>query len=153
MFFLRKKKPVHTITERLIWGKVFGFLVGAICFLSLPSLSPEMSLFTGFGVWLWYTLFGGIIALLCIFEKHPIFKFRLYPLLRGFSVGAGLNLVLGFLIYNDIAVAFSFLQAPFEVMVFGPLLLIMVEGGLWGMILDFVLTKWLGEGKDLLKKL
>ncbi len=153
MFFIKKKKPVRSLTERIVWGKIFGFLIGAIAFLSLPALSPQMNLLTGFGIWLWYTMFGAVIAFMGIYREHPILGLPMPALLRGALVGAGLNLVLALLIYDDISTAFEFMSGTYVAITGAPVFLLMVEGAVWGMILDFVLTKWLGEGKDLVKKL
>lgn len=152
MFWIKKKKPTRSLTERIVWGKTFGFFIGMIAFLSLPALSPEMNLVTGFAIWLWYVLFGAIIGFMGLFEKHPVLKFRMPPIFRGALVGAGLNLILGLFIYQDISLAFSFVNHP-QFLAAGPILLVMVEGAAWGMILDFVLSRWLGEGKNLVKKL
>lgn len=150
----KKSKRIRptSLTLRIMLGKLFGAGIGAIVFLSLPALQPDMDIVLRFGVWGWYILFGAVIAFAGIYTKHPLLNFPLPPLLRGALIGFGLNLILGCLLHGDMIEAFAD-YSDFHFAQSMPVLQMAIEGLIWGALIDMLLTRYAGQGKDLVKKL
>ncbi len=152
MWSFKKKKQKASIMKRLLAGKLLGLIIGAVIFMAIPALAPESDLILRFGVWGWYVLLGSVIALCGIFVEYPWLKFRLAPLFRGAMIGFFLNLILGLLIHDEIVAAF--VDYPnFVISYTYPVVQVALEGLIWGAFIDWICTRFGGEGKDLVKEL
>jgi len=140
------KKP--SIVTRIFIGKSIGLLIGLIAFFMIPTMMPEASPLLHWGVLLWYITFGAIIGLFGLLDWHPILKFKLQWWMRGIILGGWLNFVLTFFAHepmkNLLDTLFglnSTLDTP---------LLFVLEGMLFGSLIDYAATQLGGEGKDCL---
>ena len=147
----KRTRPV-SLTLRISLGKLFGAGIGGVVFFSLASLQGDIDPALRFGMWGWYIMFGAIIGFMGLYTKHPIFNFPLPSVLRGAVVGFGLNLILGCLVHVDMMQAFSS-YSDFHFANTMPIVQLAIEGLIWGALIDGLLTKYAGEGKDLVKKL
>jgi hypothetical protein len=143
---------IDPLTFRIGLGKLLGGLIGVAVFFSLPSLQADIDPALRFGMLGWYIIFGAIIGFAGIYEKCPVFGFKFPTLLRGAVLGFGLNIVLGCLVHDNMIQAFS-KYSEFQFSNSIPVLQIAIEGLIWGTLLDFILTRYAGQGKELLKNL
>ncbi len=126
-----------------------GASIAALIGLLLASYyNIEMTVFTKWGFFLWYGTFGGIIASMGFVVVHPIFPKNktLRSIIRGLIIGAWMNFILVFFAYdtiNQIAQSFDCLQGQ------SPFVLFVLEGMLFGAVLDYLGTRFGGEGKEL----
>ena len=92
------------ILKRVGIAKMIGLIIGLAAFLIMPSIWPSESMWLRVGILMWYTTFGAMIGVLGLFDKHPLFKFRMPFWFRGPIFGAWLNLVLAFLMHDKLVV-------------------------------------------------
>lgn len=138
------EKP--SLMTRIIVGKSAGFIIGLAGFLFLPHFLPEADWLIRWGLLLWYTTFGAIIALIGVFTYHPILKVPMPWWISSPLMGAWLNFVIVFFSYDTMAAMMtsvfgdaSSLSSPFW---------FAAEGAIVGLIIGFVATRFGGEGAD-----
>jgi hypothetical protein len=143
---MKTKLIFSRFVRRIIVAKTLGFLFGLIAFLFLPCIIPDDCRLC-WGVFLWYTTFGGIIGLMGIINQHPLWpKFRINAFFRGIFIGAWLNFVLVFFAYEKLELVLS--RVDFMGMT-SPWWFVL-EGAILGLIIDLLATKYGGEGKKIL---
>lgn len=133
------------VMKRIAVGKLVGFIIGLLGFFLLPYIYPETSSMLKWGVLFWYTTFGAIIAAFGVFTYHPVLKISMPWWFRGPFIGAWLNLVLTFFAYQQfeqIMLAVfgegGVMQSPFW---------FVLEGAIFGWLIDYLATKCGGEGE------
>ena len=137
----------HSITGRIVIGKIIGFIIGIVVMLSLPLFDiPVMSMF-GFASLLMFVLMGILTAFMGIFDYHPIFNFKLQWWLRGPIIGATFMLMYVLFTYDTIEIimqspslSWMGLTSPFWA----------ISDGLFlGAFMDFIETRMAWEWKNL----
>ena len=135
-----------SLMTRIATGKTVGLLVGIIGFFAMPLVMPDAGLMLRWGILLWYTTFGAIIGTLGVFNWHPILKLSMPWWFRGIFMGGWLNFVMAFFAYEKLSVALvrlfgdgSVLSSPFW---------IVLEGALIGLLIDYLATRFGGEGPE-----
>ena len=98
-----------------------------------------------YGFLVWYTTFGALIGMFGVVDFHPLLKFAMPFWFRGLVFGAWFNLVATLLAYDKIAACLAALdwggiRSPFW---------FVVEGALVGLLIDWIATRFGGEGKTL----
>ena len=139
-----KKQLIH----RSLYTKGIAILMALIGIYVLTLYTP-LDTFTKWGFFLWYATFGGIILMMGFLVNHPFFPKdkTLRSIIRGLFIGGWMNFVLYFFAYDTIEIVkntFGFLEGQ------SGLVLIVLEGMLVGAVLDYLGTKYGGEGKELL---
>jgi hypothetical protein len=134
----------HYILMRLGAAKMVGLVVGLVAFFMIPAVWPEGGMWLRVGVLLWYTTVGAVIGVFGLISHHPMFGFRMTWWFRGLFVGAWFNLVLAFLMRDELEIlmqqlggVFGGLSSPFWVV---------LEGAVIGLIIDAIATRIAGEG-------
>lgn len=151
MLGIFKKKKKGDLLVRLTVAKLLGFIAGLVCFFLLPKLIPGASLFFLIGMLLWFTLFGAIIGLVGIMDKHPLWDWFKMPFwFRGTYVGAFMNLVIVFLAYDQFAVLMGNYELAQTWGMSSPFWFVL-DGAILGLLIDWIATKYGGEGKALVK--
>ena len=137
-----------SLMTRIAIGKTIGLIVGLIGFVSLPYFSSEVGLMFRWGVLLWYTTVGAIIGMLGVFNWHPLLDLPLPWWFRAPYLGAWMNFVLTFFVYDQMQAilvssfgADGFITNPFW---------FVLEGALVGLLIGYFATRFGGEGKELL---
>jgi hypothetical protein len=137
-------KTDKSLMYRVGAGKAMGLVIGAIGFFVLPMLVDEPSLLLRTGIFLWYPTLGAIIGMFGVFAYHPILNFPMPWWLRGALLGGWMNFLLTLFAYEQIC--------TFVIAVFGeyaeyisPFVMV-IEGALIGLLMDYFLTRWFGEG-------
>ena len=143
------EKP--SLMTRIVVGKSVGFIVGLAGFLFLPYFFPEAGWLIRWGILLWYTTFGAIIALIGVFTYHPILKVPMPWWFASPLMGAWLNFVLVFFAYDSMA---AMMTAMFgnEGAISSPFWFA-AEGALVGLIIGFIATRFGGEGAETVTKM
>jgi hypothetical protein len=137
----------HSLITRIAIGKGVGLIFGAIGFVFLAYAMPEVGSLFHWGVLFWYTTVGAVIGVFGVFTYHPILKLPMPWWVRSSMIGAWMNLVLTLFIYDDLAVIMlhffgenGLLSSPFW---------FVLEGGIIGLIIGYLATRFGGEGKDI----
>jgi len=110
------------------------------------GIMSDASLMLRFGVLFWYTTLGAFIALLGIMDEHPTLHFKMPFWLRGIVLGGWMNLVLVLIAYpvmQQVLTEVSPALSPF---------LLIIEGMLVGLLIDYICTKFAGEGTRIIEK-
>ncbi|MDH4127084.1 MAG: hypothetical protein OEW64_15710 [Gammaproteobacteria bacterium] len=135
-----------SLVTRIAIGKGIGFLVGLAGFVFLPHFLPDADLLLRWGILLWYTTFGAVIAVFGVLTWHPILKLTLPWWLRAPLIGAWLNFVLVFFAYDNMAAMLvnlfgegGVLSSPFW---------FAAEGAIVGFVIDYFATRFGGQGKE-----
>lgn len=148
MHFIHKHMfKLHSVSGRVAIGKGIGLLVGAGAMLALPAMNMPMFSMFGIGTLLMFILMGAFIGLMGLFDRHPLFKFRLPWWIRGTTIGAAFMLMYILFTYETIEavmqsglVSWMGLTSPFWAI---------LDGICIGGIMGFLETKFAGEGEDL----
>jgi hypothetical protein len=138
---------IHSVTGRIVIGKSIGFAIGLLIMLALPTFDmPIVSMF-GLGTLLMFILMGAMTGFMGLFDRHPLFQFKLPWWIRGGAIGFVFMLMYILLTYNTFIpfmqsslVSWTGLSSPFWAL---------IDGTVIGMLMSFVETKFAGEGKDL----
>ncbi len=135
-----------SLVTRIAIGKGIGLVFGLLGFVFLPWFAPEAGWLFRWGILLWYTTLGGIIGLFGVFTWHPILKLPLPWWVRAPFLGAWMNFVLTFFVYDavkDMMISVfgtdGLLQSPFW---------LTAEGAVIGFIIGFFATRFGGEGRE-----
>ena len=135
-----------SLVTRIAIGKGLGFIGGLCGFIMLPYLWPEGDLMTRWGILLWYTTFGAIIGMFGVFTWHPILRLSMPWWFRGFVLGAWLNFVLTFFTFDVMSAMLASTFGPNGILA-SPYWFVL-EGAAFGLLIDYVATKFGGEGKQ-----
>ena len=138
---------IHSITGRIIIGKLTGFVIGLIAMLLLASIGfPVWSTF-GLGTLLMFMIMGVVIGLVGMFDRSPIVDFVMDWKTRGAVVGFVFGIMYVLLSYRAVEVIMESqfinaigLSSPFWVV---------LDMVVIGMIIGFLETKIAGEGQEL----
>jgi len=138
---------LHSITGRIIIGKIIGFIVGIVTMFTLPLFGiPVMNMF-GFGTLLMFVLMGAMTAFMGVFDRYPIIDFKMSWWLSGSWIGASFMLMYILFTYDTMEVimqsslvSWMGLASPFWAL---------LDGVFLGAFMGFVETKLAGEGRDL----
>ena len=136
--------PQKSIIYRVGTGKALGFVIGLVGFYFLPAFIDEPSLMLRIGILLWYPTIGAVVGMFGIFSYHPVLNFRLPWWLRGFIVGAWFNFVLTLFAYQQICTISMAIFGEYSAYI-SPFWMVL-EGGIIGLLMDYLLTRWFGEG-------
>ncbi len=138
------EKP--SLVTRIAIGKGIGFLVGLIGFIFLPFFVPEAGWLIRWGILLWYTTLGAIIGVFGVFTYLPVLKLPMPWWIRAPFLGAWMNFVLTFFVYDtmkDMLVtmfgAEGVLTSPFW---------FTLEGAVVGLLIGYLATRFGGEGAE-----
>lgn len=138
------------LCKRLGIGALLGALAGLLCFYgfsSNPEIPAEMAQFQQWSwgnIMIWSTVtnrlaIGFAVGLAGFMTTHPLFGFKIPVFLRGIMIG----------ILISLSMAFGAIIGSEETSVFW---LILIAGAIIGMIIDLIVTKIAGQGKDLIKE-
>jgi hypothetical protein len=131
-----------SITNRIIIGKSIGLVSGIAVFLMLRLMGATIDLKLGIGLMFFYIFLGALIALIGMFDRHPIFKFKMHWWLTGIAIGLVFHLMLILISYDQLAIMLQ------QMDIFGMISpwWSLIDGAIIGLIMAFVETKFAGEG-------
>lgn len=125
-------------------GNGVGWVIGFIAFVSMPYFVADTNLLFRTALFVWYPTVGVMVGLFGVFKRHPIFKFSMPWWLRGALVGAWMNFVLTLFIYDTLSVIVAAILGEYSRYT-SPFLMV-IEGALVGMLIDYVVTRNAGDG-------
>jgi len=137
-----------SLIRRVGMAKTVGIAVGLVGFFMVPNLWPEEGLWLRWGLLLWYILFGAVIGMFGMIDVHPVFNFRMPFWFRGILFGAWLNFVLALLMHDKLTELFATLPPPLDG--FHSPFWIVAEGAIVGLLIDWIATRFGGEGREVL---
>ncbi len=139
------------LTKRLVLGSILGTLFGVFCFSGFASNSDMPAELTKWQVWSWSNtmmwstianrfLLGVVVALAGFITVHPMYNLKISAWFRGMKIGflVSLPMAIGALMGQDAEMA----KQGFWI--------VLVMGIIGGSIIDIIITKFAGEGKDLI---
>ena len=125
-------------------GKGLGLVIGILGYISLPYFVDQPCLLTRIGVLLWYPTVGAFIGVFGVFAKHPILNLPMHWYFRGALIGGWMNLLLVLFAYDQFVQLTDSWNHAYGLYI-SPYWLIL-EGVIIGMAMDYLLTRWFGEG-------
>lgn len=143
------KKP--SLVTRIAIGKLVGFVIGLLGFLLLWVLVPDGDPLVRLGVLFWYATVGAIIGVYGVFTWHPVLVLPMPWWVRAPMIGAWMNFVLTLFAFGTFESLMQSLfgQAGASISPWW----FVLEGGLVGMLIGFMATKFGGEGRETLDEL
>jgi hypothetical protein len=138
-----------SLMTRIAIGKGIGFVVGLAGLITLPYFMPDASWLLRWGVLFWYTTVGAFIGVFGVFTWHPIVKMPMPWWIRSTFVGAWMNFVLTFFIYDDVKNAMANTFGPDSA--FSSPFWMVLEGAIVGIVIGYFATRFGGEGKETLE--
>lgn len=137
-----------SIVTRIAVGKTVGFIIGLAGFIAIHFILPEADIYLRWGILLWYTTLGAIIAVFGVFDWHPLLELPVPWWVRAPLIGAWMNFVLALLIHHHLhAVSMAVLGSESAVSTASWF----VAAGLFvGLIIGYATTRIGGEGPDTL---
>lgn len=140
-----KKYKKHSVLARLMYGKTTGLIIGLAVCTYVIWMNVLKNAYFGFGMILFYTLLGALIAQAGTMTKHPTLNFKMSWWLRGGILGLVSHLMLVFVSNHEITrlvetFACGSFESPFW---------ILLDGVIIGMFIDWITTKFAGEGEKL----
>ncbi|RBP50707.1 hypothetical protein [Arenicella xantha] len=133
-----------SLVYRIGVGKVLGLAVGLLGFFVLPMLVDDSGLMLRIGIVFWYTTLGALVGVFGILARHPVFKLPMPWWFRGIWLGAWMNFVLVLIAYpviSQLSLEMFSATGPWA----SPFWMVL-EGALIGLLIDFLLTRWFGDG-------
>jgi len=136
--------------KRCLISGAMGLAFGLLCFMGFSS-NPDMPVeFAKFQKWnlsnpmMWSLIanrfaIGFTVGLAGFMTVHPIFKFRLPTILRGLQIG----------IIISLSLALGSFMGPNADLAKQGFWVTLIFGGIIGMIIDLVATKFAGQGEEL----
>ena len=143
------EKP--SLFTRIAIGKGVGFLVGLVCFISMPYLWPESGWMIRWGVLLWYATMGAFIGVFGVFTWHPVLHLPMHWWVRAPIIGGWMNFVLVLFGYDDMQAMLTSTFGPDGLFV-SPFWFVL-EGALAGLLIGYFATRFGGEGPGTLENL
>jgi len=149
---IRKKKKLsvfsHPFVKRMCSANMLGLIFGLLAVFGVSRVLGA-GIFSIYNPIFWMILLnrmfiGIFIAFAGFLTVHPLFKFRLHPCFRGFVLGALVSLLL--------AVSVFLIPGMLDGQKLEMFLIIIFVGGIEGLIIDYLVTRFGGEGKDLMVK-
>ncbi len=138
---------MKSLTGRVFVGKVVGLVVGLIVMVFLPMFGYPIFSMVGFGTLLMFILMGAMTGFMGIFDRHPIFDFKMPWWLRGALVGIAFMLMYILLNFDELEnvmesalISWMGLKSPFWAL---------IDGVFIGGIMSYAEDKIAGKGKDL----
>lgn len=152
--FNKKKPKKNVFLWRSILSKTLGLAIGLAGAAYLLAHDPSFSPYLAAGVVLWFALEGGVIALMGVITRHPLWQnWKISAWQRGMAIGVFMHVILTFFLYDALAWE-SLIPVWIEPLwLRDPLVLMMIEGAILGALWDPLITAATGEGKALTKSL
>ncbi len=135
-----------SIIMRITYGKTLGLIIAGGGILLFPNFYPDIGWVMQIAFVLYYIMIGAFVGLMGVLNYHPLIKMPLPWWLRGLWIGGWMNLILTLFIYDDLS--------TMQIAAFGEGALLsspwwfVFEGALFGLFVDFICTKFAGEGVE-----
>ena len=145
MSILKDTFAYPSMFSRVGIGKTLGVLYGLFVVYIAIGILPDLSTSFLIGLWFWYILIGAVVGLLGAIRFYLFFTFKWW--FRGPMIGAWMNFVLALLMVDfipEILAKLDLTHGSFIVR-------LVIEGAVLGLVMDFLATKFGGEGKESVK--
>jgi len=142
---------LHSISGRIALGVITGLIIGFLFSLTMPLYNiPIVSKFSA-GTILLFMLMGFTLGLVGVFDRHPLFGFKLNWVNRGIAAGFMFTLVYILVGYDTLELI---MQANLERFSFLPRWInspfwMLIDGSIIGLIISYIETRFAKEGSSL----
>lgn len=134
------------LMNRLAVWKTIGFIIWLVAFISLPLVFNWTDYMLRFALLFWYTTFWVIIWVFWVWVQYPIFKIKISYWFRWAFMWAWLNFVLAMFMYDKLALLMQWTSFAW----YSPFWIVLEWLILW-VFIDYIATKCVWEGKELMK--
>ena len=134
----------NKLTYRIGAGKALGLIIGLLAFVSVPHFLSEVPITFRWGLLLWYTTLGAIIGVFGIYAHHPVLSINLPWWVRGPVIGAWMNFLVTLFLFEEMSAMVAAFMGEYSR--YASPYLMVLEGAVVGLFLDFVLTRLFGDG-------
>ncbi len=133
-----------SLIARITYGKLIGFVFAGTGIIIIPYIFPDLAWQMKLAFLLYYISLGAFIGLMGVLTYHPVIKMPLPWCVRGPATGAWMNFVLMLFIYDKMSLmlAQAFGQSSFLISPWW----FVLEGAIFGFLVDFICTRYAGEG-------
>ncbi len=138
---------LHSVAGRLAIGMLIGLVVGVAVMLLMPNFDIPIPTMFGLGTLLMFVLMGMVTGFIGIFDRHPVFEFKMHWWISGPVAGALFMLMYVLFTYETLnfvmqssLVTWTGLSSPFWAL---------LDGIFIGGVMGFFETKFAGEGPKL----
>lgn len=138
------------LLNRLAVGKGIGLVIGIGGLGMVPAFMPGADPWLIWAILFWYPTIGAVIGFAGVLTAHPL-GFPMPWFVRGAAIGTWMNFVLVLFAHEPMRAflevwfgAGSWLASPF---------LFVPEGAAVGLVIDYLATRYGGEGPDLLRRI
>ena len=139
------------LTKRFLWGTLLGVGFGLLCFTGFSSQSgfpaeiARWQVWSWSNPWMWGTIInrmvlGIVVAMSGFVVAQPLLGFKISPWMRGAKMG--------FLV--SLPMAIGSLQSANSEVAWNGFWIVLIAGTIIGLIIDVIITKLSGEGKELM---
>lgn len=133
-----------SLMYRIGTGTFIGLLLGLVGFLLVPYCIDNPPLLFRSAILLWYPTLGALIGLFGVFAYHPILNFPMPWWFRGAIMGGWMNFILA--LVTDQQLAMMVIITMREYSAYTTPFWFVLEGGLVGIAIDYIATRFFGEG-------
>ena len=134
------------LLNRIAIWKSIGLVFWLSAFFIMPMFFTNADIFLRFALLFWYTTLWAIIWVFGVWVKYPGLGIWIRYWIRWAFIGAWMNFVLALFMYNELTLLMqgTFMEwcSPF---------LIILEWAIFWFIIDAVATKYMWDGKKLVK--
>jgi len=134
------------LMKRVALWKTIGLVGWIIGFFTMPLVFTEADTMLKFALLLWYITLWAFVWVFGVRNDMPIFKVKIPYWARWIWIWAWMNFVLALFIYDELAILMSGTMldwcSPFR---------IVLEWAIFWLFVDYIATKYVWEGKKLMK--
>ena len=134
-----------SMVARVATGKTIGFFYGLLIAYLVHGMLPDASLALLVGLVLWYTIIGALVGLCGVFRFYVFFTLKWW--FRGPWVAMWMTLTLALLSIDFMPEILAELELTTNLYIVQAI----IEGIVLGLVMDFLATKFGGEGKETVK--
>lgn len=138
---------IHSVVGRISVGILVGLVIGIIVLVFLSQIDFMLFSLVGFGMVILFMIMGMLIGFIGMFDRHPVFDFKMKWWIRGPVVGMLFMFMLALLSHDPLAammqsplLSWTGLTSPFWAVI----------DGFWiGALIGWLETHIAGEGEEL----
>lgn len=141
---------LNGLYKRAVCTKMIGFIFSLFIVLTMIyGYGYTKNVYFLWGMLFWYPTIGGIMGLMGLMDKHPLFPNFKFVYVRGILIGGFMNFMLTLIAFNQIADVARTLLGP-NLSNGTVFCLAILEGAMVAGFMDWVATKKYGEGEQLM---
>jgi hypothetical protein len=134
------------LMNRIALWKTIGLIFWLIAFFIVPIILIEATTILRVALLFWYITLWAIIWVFGIWTKHPLCKLSIPYWFRWILIWAWMNFLLALFMYDHLALLMNITITEWWFPIW-----IVVKWAVFWLIVDLITTKYIWEGKELMK--